>query len=212
MNTSHTADTRGNFSEFIERQKKQIDNKENRYSQGQKDDNCTFKPKINVCSEFLVETNCERRGETKDSKVNRLYNEAKIKENKLKLIQECEKQSFAPKINDYSKNLKRTIDDLCIQKPKPDLLNDSSICDLDFKPKSFTKNSVWNKRVESNLNASRIDQALEKIADNKEIKLNQLKKELELQELSKCSFKPVTNKHLNPSKSSKHVDVKGMNK
>lgn len=56
MNTS-TVDSRGNFSEFLERQKKYIENKENSYNQSNKDDNCTFKPKINVCSEFLVETN-----------------------------------------------------------------------------------------------------------------------------------------------------------
>lgn len=81
--------------------------------------------------------------------------------------------------------------------------------DYDFKPKSYTKKSVWNKRVESNLNVSRIDQALEKFAENKETKLNQMKKELELQELTQCSFKPKTTKNL--SKSSTQVDVRGMN-
>lgn len=72
LNTSHTADSRGNFSEFLERQKKYIENKENFYNQSSKDDNCSFKPKINVCSEFLVETNYERRSDFKDDVSSRL--------------------------------------------------------------------------------------------------------------------------------------------
>lgn len=64
--------------------------------------------------------------------------------------------------------------------------------------------------MESNLNLSRLDTCLEKIAENKSTKLNQIKKEQELQELSQCSFKPKTT--TNMSKSTSQVDVRGMNK
>lgn len=45
------------FDDFYQRQKKFIESKEDFYSKSSKDEKCTFKPKINVCSEFLVETN-----------------------------------------------------------------------------------------------------------------------------------------------------------
>lgn len=106
--------------------------------------------------------------------------------------------------------MKRSIEDLAQNKPKADpSLNESVNLDYNFKPQSFTKKSVWSKRVESNLNVSRIDHALEVLTENKENKLNQIKKELELQELSQCSFKPKITKNL--SKSSTQVDVRGMN-
>jgi len=60
------------FDEFLERQKKFLDNKELNLNNNYKDENCTFKPKINVCSEFLVETNQLRRNETDDERVDRL--------------------------------------------------------------------------------------------------------------------------------------------
>jgi len=65
-----------------------------------------------------VETNFERRGETKEKMIDRLYNEKKINQSKLDIIANNDKQSFAPKINEYSKNLPRTINDLTAPKVK----------------------------------------------------------------------------------------------
>jgi len=39
------------------------------------DSKCTFKPSLNVCSEFLIETNFERQQESKEQKIERLYRE-----------------------------------------------------------------------------------------------------------------------------------------
>lgn len=44
------------FENFLERQKQFQEQKEQK-RQHQDDSRCTFKPNINVCSEFLIETN-----------------------------------------------------------------------------------------------------------------------------------------------------------
>jgi len=52
------------------------------------DSKCTFKPSLNVCSEFLIETNFERQQESKEQKIERLYKENALRNIKLQDLKE----------------------------------------------------------------------------------------------------------------------------
>jgi len=116
---------------------------------------------LNVCSEFLVESNFQRRNENVDDKFNRLYNEYKIKNEKVNQLKEQNEGNleFKPKINDVSKNIHRSIDDLCKPKNK-NVDNKDNDENYSFKPELITKNSVWNKRAESKYNENNLDEEI----------------------------------------------------
>lgn len=77
-----------------------------------------------------------------------------------------------------------------------------------FKPVTYTKNSVWDKRTKSNYSKDNLDNVISSYQESKEQKLLQMKQELEYSELHQCTFKPKTKK-LNEN-FKKDVEVKGM--
>lgn len=150
---------------------------------------------MNVCSEFLVESNFDRRNENTDDKFNRLYNEYKVKNEKYNQLKEQNENNidFKPKINEVSKNIHRSLDDLCKPKIRPNN-NKENDEECSFKPDLVTKNSMWNKRVESKYNENNLDEEIKNYIDEKENKILAIKQEVEYYELNKCTFKPKLNK------------------
>ena len=169
-----------------------------------RNDELTFKPKINSTSDLIAKSDPERKGEDINDKYKRLYDEAeKIKEKKEQLTNFYNAQyDFTPKINELSKiignlnNKKNLFNDTMnstvisnINKMKKEIDNECT-----FKPNIIT-NQKYNY-IQSNYKFDdNISQKIQEELINKNNKMNILKSEQLYNCIQECKFIPDTNKY-----------------
>ena len=172
-----------------------------------KNEELTFKPKINSASDIIVRTNPERIGEDIDDKFKRLYDEAaKIKQKKEQLKSFYEAQyNFTPKINELSKIIgntissnKKNLSDYKINNSfssKENLIKKEIDNNCTFKPEIVNNHKY--KNIQSNYKYDdNISQKIQEELINKNKKMNILKSEQLYNYVKECKFIPETNKNL----------------
>ena len=136
------------INDFLERQeiyeniKQESINKNkiiNNINKDSKNDELTFKPKINFTSDLIARTNPERIGEDIDDKYKRLYDEAeKLKQRKEQLKTFYDAQyNFTPKINELSKVIGNTI-----------LLNRKNFFNYEIKNSFVSKENLIKNEID----------------------------------------------------------------
>jgi len=134
---------------------------------------------------------------TKTEKINRIKSEEESKYN------------FRPEINQISKKIKRSINDLTTVKERPVLEKKDQECV--FKPKFMTAESQFAKRAESNYSQQKMSNFVEHYKESQEQRMLAMKNETEYNQLKDCSFKPKVSHKVDPEKANKQVEVRGMN-
>ncbi len=184
-----TTQANGNIDDFLERQKiyQEIrkDRLDRKMSKSIENNQYTYKPKINLTSEFLVRADSNRVNEKSNEKFDRLstQNYEKILKKKILLEENYYSQyNYKPKINETSRYIGRdhSLTDLVNKKPSGKSKDYRSnhikeqVQECTFKPKT-NKNKFDN--IQSNYKVD--DKILERINDelkNKNEKVDGLKK------------------------------------
>jgi len=121
-----TTNANGNIDDFLERQKVydeiRKDRLDRKMSKSIENNQYTFKPKINLTSEFLVRADSNRINEKSNEKFDRLstHNYEKILKKKIQLEEFYYSQyDYKPKINETSRYIGRdhSLTDLAFKKP-----------------------------------------------------------------------------------------------
>ena len=179
----------------------------NNVNENEKNDELTFKPKINSTSDLLAKTNPERIGEDPNDKYKRLYEEAiKIKEKKEQLTEFYNAQyNFTPKINEISKlinnnifSTKNYMNNTICEEIRHNM--DNNLFELNKEQYTFKPQLVNNekyKSIESNYKFDEnISKKIQEELINKNKKINELKSEYFYQNTKECKFVPETNKNI----------------
>lgn len=194
----------GAHQSFMERQQAHLERARSRQeyllTEAESDPHCTFRPKIAKKSEYIVDAMPDRVAETPESKFKRMSREEHIKREQIKAQLETDfyaKYNFEPQINPISKQIGRSasLNELAYNKEgqrekklKAEALAEEQHCS--FQPICATSKKYAN--VESDYRqGDEILKAIEKKQQDKQDKLEALKKEREFQELKGCAFKPV---------------------
>jgi len=162
---------------------------------------CTFVPKINKISQFLIEADPQRVNESEAERLERL---SKKDAQKKEIFQEqmqklhYEQYSFKPEINQISKDIgkKTTVDDLAYNRDAKEhlrILREKSIDNMltmcSFQPQVNKKKKYENVEPLYSKEESIMDN-VKLVNKKKEIKYDQQRKMEEYNEMKECTFKP----------------------
>jgi len=179
----------------------QRENQQKRAAEIIAQEGCTFAPKINKISQFLIEADPQRVHESEAERIERLSKKDAVKK---EIFQEqmqkmhYEQYTFKPEINQISKDIgkKTTIDDLAYNRDAKEhlrILREKSIDNM-LTQCSFQPQVNKNKKYE---NVEPLYSKEDQIMDNvklvnkkKEIKYDQQRKAEEYNEMKECTFKP----------------------
>ncbi|CAD8134977.1 unnamed protein product [Paramecium octaurelia] len=165
-----------------------------------KNSDVTFKPQINKTSELMMESNEERLQENMSDKINRLGVRDYEKNQILKeQIQQAyyQQYTFKPQINHISSIIaqKRSLDDLAYNPERQEKLNrlkEEQESKQSFSYYPQTKKSQQYQHVKSKYDKKLIRQNMEIEKELKERKIQDLKRQMQYEELKECTFKPIT--------------------
>lgn len=196
--------------------------KEEKLAKLEYEEQCTFKPKINTSSKILIDQDAVRKSETLEEKAKRLSEvDMKIKEEKIAKRQEdyYSKFNFEPNINPISKYLARiqNLDELAYN-PKSQLKKkfksherqQELLQDCTFKPNINSKRKFSNVSSKYSKDAD-ILQEIQEQKRRKEIKADEIRKEVETEKMRDCTFRPVVKKNL-PNEQDGPIIVRGLDR
>ncbi|EAS02389.1 hypothetical protein TTHERM_00727490 (macronuclear) [Tetrahymena thermophila SB210] len=182
----------------------------------------TFKPQVNQVSKYLIEADEERATETTNDKIKRLHEQDNLKK---QIVQEqiqkayYDQFQFKPEINPLSKKIarKRSLDSLAFDKDKnqkkkkiKEKVENEKMKECTFQP-TVNKNKKYNN-LKSHYAADNIQQSLKEEKENKEKQINQIKKQIEYEEMKECTFNPVTKQLESVDYKEKLQNMRGIDK
>eukprot|EP00761_Pharyngomonas_kirbyi_P000635 gb/GECH01000635.1/.p1 GENE.gb/GECH01000635.1/~~gb/GECH01000635.1/.p1 ORF type:complete len:620 (+),score=173.72 gb/GECH01000635.1/:1-1860(+) len=212
--------------DFMKRQEiYKMKRKEKEESNNQYPKECTFKPKIAKSSESIVHSKMSDSAANKIDRITKLAVLDKEKSEELKelLTKEFYSQyDHKPRINKISKLIGRTssIDDLSSTQSKERAIQElKAMVDQEFhnshtfKPKTFTNYAPQNDegdryRITGGTNSQELSSKIEEIQNEKEQKLEELRRKVEYEQLQGCTFEPKTNRRT--PRSEGPVVIKGL--
>jgi hypothetical protein len=193
----------GSHQSFMERQQAHLrraqSKQETLLCEADSDPQCTFRPQIDRTSEFIVESMPQRTAETSEARYRRMSKDDHDKREQRKAQIEAEyygKFKHEPKINPISKDLGRSasLHELAYSKERDKRLSAEALAaseehQYSFQPRLSTPKQYSN--IESAYRqGDEVLKAIELKQQEKQAKLDSLKKQKEYDELRDCVFKP----------------------
>jgi hypothetical protein len=196
----------GAFLSFMERQQAHLERVKSKQevlqTEADTDPHCTFKPKIDKTSAYMVEAMPERVAETLESRAKRMSNDELMKRVQVRAQMESEQYAaykFEPQINALSKQLGRsaTLEELAYNaegQRERKLMAEAQEHNYSFQPVCATSKKY--AKVESDYRqGDAVLKTIEERQKERMEKLEALKKQQEFDELKSCAFRPqVTEK------------------